>query len=137
MSSSTVTWDGMELEAPETRPMVGVYRSGSLIGLFNTTMQAEKAMNAACSLRMVEENGFKMRCVPLTVTLDLREGKEEIMAVHGTWRRSDDPIFNDIIPLFEALRDATDYDSFREGYILGYNRGYAKAWHNRKDEANG
>lgn len=70
-----VTWDGMELIVPETRPMIGVYRSGALVGLYNRMGEAEKAMNNACSLRMVEDHGFKMRCVPLTVTLDLREGK--------------------------------------------------------------
>lgn len=70
---SEIVYDGMALIVPGTRHMVGVYRSGALLALFNTQMEAERHMKASCSLRQVEEYGYKMRCVPLMVSLSLKD----------------------------------------------------------------
>ena len=43
-------------------------------------------------------------------------------------RKTSDPIFDDNRELAAALNAAEDQSVFLDGYRLGYQRGYSKAW---------
>ena len=84
-------FDGMELELPQTWRMLGVYRSGVLLGIFSTKRDAEEYLghwsktSLLMSMRYIEDTGDQIRIVPLEVDVKADHTKGSSVRKKEPW----------------------------------------------------
>ncbi len=75
-----ITFEGMEVRLPDERRMLALYRSGTLLNLFNTqacVKQYFKGWDVLKSMRMMEDTSMKYRVIPVRVSITLYEEKKK------------------------------------------------------------